>query len=226
MEEDLQAGAVRELSKEEAERTRDWVPIFSRPKSDNPDKHRLIINLTDLNSCADAPKFKADTWKTILSTLREGNLTWGITIDLKSWFHHLGMHPASQRWMRMRAGDRAFQCVAMPFGWSASPWWSNKLSKPIRSHFNGLGCPHLWWTDDMLLLGKSREQVNEYYTALINLLTDLGIRINWDKSMLAPAQQLKYVGHQFDLAAGVVIPLETKNELSLNMAKNNSRGTA
>ena len=83
----------------------------------------------------------------------------GLTLDLKAWFHHLELHRSQQRWTRFRAGGRAYQIKGMPFGWCGSPWWSSKLSKPVRCWLNRRQWPFTWWVDDILLLGKSQLEV-------------------------------------------------------------------
>ena len=82
-------------------------------------------------------------------------------MDLKSWFHHLQMAPTMRRWMRFRVGEKAFEVVGMPFGWSMSPWWSTKLAKPIRAWLNDQGVPHLWYIDDVFVLGSTRIEAEE-----------------------------------------------------------------
>ena len=155
----LQQGVLKKLSAEEKSRTKHWVPIFPRPKKD-PSEIRIITDLRELNTCFQTPKHRAETWKNVLQTLENRELTWGITLDLKSWFHHLELHPKIQRWMRIQVGEQAYQMTAMPFGWTMSPWWSNKLSKPIRKWLNRREWPFCWWVDDILLLGTSPPRWN------------------------------------------------------------------
>ena len=163
-------GAIRGLTSDEAARTRYWVPIFPREKA-HSDKIRIIHNLRELNCCHQVPRHRSEN---VLRTLQSGTHQWALTMDLKSWFHHLRMHPKLGRWMRFQHQGTPYQLVAMPFGWAMSPWWANKLSKPIRRWLNQRGWPHCWWVDDILLLGRSREEVESRAVALIDLLTQLG----------------------------------------------------
>ena len=55
-----------------------------------------------------------------------------ITLDLKGYFHHLALHPQTQRWMRFWYNQQGYQIVGMPFGWSMSPFWAHRLAQPIR----------------------------------------------------------------------------------------------
>ena len=108
-------GAIRLLTPEETERTKVWTPIFPREKKDSQ-KVRIITDLRELNLCQNIPKHKADTWQSVLDTIRKPDLKWGITFDLKSWFHHLQIHPKTQRWMKFKHNNQGYPIVSMPFG--------------------------------------------------------------------------------------------------------------
>jgi hypothetical protein len=112
---------IRPLSLQEQQATKYWVPIFLRDKKDNPGKHRLITNLTMLNKCTSTPKHKAESWTSVKAVLQDPHLTWGMTIDLSNYFHHLEMHPKTARWMRIRTPTAAYQITGMPFGWGPPP---------------------------------------------------------------------------------------------------------
>ena len=101
-------GALRPLTVEEQNRTKHWTPVFGRPKKDSP-KLRLITDLRALNCCFELRKHRAQTWEQVLAMLENPQNQWGLTLDLKSFFHHLEMHPKLQRWMRFRAGGRRFR---------------------------------------------------------------------------------------------------------------------
>jgi hypothetical protein len=162
----LENGAIRHLTPLEVERTKYWVPVFGRHKKDN-NKIRIITDLRDLNICHQVPKHKAETWNSVLETLSNKELKWGQTLDLKIFFHLLQMHKTLQRWMRFciwdteKGNKQHYQIQAMPFGWGASPWWANKLTKPIRAWLNNRQWEHAWWVDDILILGRTPQEATE-----------------------------------------------------------------
>jgi len=171
----------------------------------------MITDLRALNDCTDTPRHKAESWKTVKEALQSPDLTWGITLDLKSWFHHLGIHKKTQRWMRFQLSPtEGYQIQAMPFGWAASPWWAQKMAKPIQAWMNQNNIPHCWWVDDILILG--------------DLLSSLGIRVNKDKSMTAPAQVVQYVGHVINFQDNKLHPVPSKLPLTLRVLKEAGRG--
>eukprot|EP00667_Euglena_gracilis_P015354 EG_transcript_15985 len=99
----------------------------------------------------------------MISTLQQQDpetktpVQWGMTLDIKNFFHHLQIHPKLQRWMRFQVGNRGFQIQALPFGWALSPWWAQKLTKPIRAWLNEQQIPHCWYVDDILILGATAQ---------------------------------------------------------------------
>ena len=220
----LRSNVIRPLTQAEIERTRYWVPAFPRPKKDSP-KIRLITDLRDLNSCHQVPRHRAETWKTLLTTLQDQTLTWGITLDLQNFFHHLQVHPRIQRWMRICIHSQHYQLLGMPFGWAMSPWWSNKLTKPIRSWLNNRQWAHSWYVDDILVLGKTQQETEQRAAALVQLLTDLGIRVNQAKSMSCAAQTFTYLGHSFHLADNLIKPLNSKLQGTVQMIRHQLKGT-
>ena len=100
IEEYLADGAIRKLTAQETERTKYWVPIFPREKANG--KVRVITDLRELNRCSQTPRHKAETWRSVLQVIADETLQWAITLDIKGYYHHLGIHPKTQRWMRFR----------------------------------------------------------------------------------------------------------------------------
>ena len=78
----LKTATLRMLTREETQRTKVWTPIFPREKKGST-KVRVITDLRNLNACHQVPKHKQETWGTVLETLQDKTLTWGLTLDLK-----------------------------------------------------------------------------------------------------------------------------------------------
>ena len=145
-------------------------------------------------SAAQPPRHLAETWTHSLQPVSQQDNKLGLTIDLKSYFNHLEVNQKTARWMRFRLGNRAFQVIGMPFGWNLSPWWAQKLAKPVRAWMASQGWSYAWWVDDVLVLGPTKEETESRAAALVKLLTSLGLKVNCDKSMKHAAQQFNYVG--------------------------------
>ena len=72
-----------------------------------------------------SPNTRQKTWQHVLQVTSDPKLKWGLTLDLKSYDHHLQLHPNIKRWMRFNVFEVAYQVEAMPFGWVLAPWWAN-----------------------------------------------------------------------------------------------------
>ena len=223
LQEYVEQGAVRPLSPEEFARTRYWVPIFGREKKEG--SLRLITNLRRLNACAAVPHHRTTTWTTVRQQLANRNLTWGLTIDLKSYYHNLAVHPKTRRWMRIQLRGQGYEMTALPFGWSLSPLWAHLLARPIRAWLNCQGIPFLWWVDDILILGSSQLQCETRAAAFLNQLTVLGLKANIPKSMQQASQTFSFLGHIFNLAEGRIHPEGAKNEACLRMVRHQLKAT-
>ena len=192
-------GVVRPLSDVEVQKTQYWVSTFGRPKP-NSTKIRLITDLRPVNFQFQTPSFKSDNWSTALKILDpHPQLQWGVVLDLKNWFFHLGLDKASGRWVRIPTKSGGLQFTALPFGLASSPYWSHRLSRPIVKSLRSDGHIVIWYVDDILVLGTSPQSVERSRDVLVEALTTCGIQIIWEKSKPYPHQLVTYLGHELDL---------------------------
>ena len=220
----LENDTIQKLPADKARKTRFWVHVFGREKKDSG-KVRLITDFRPLNACQQVLRFKGTNWKHLMQTLQNHQETqWGLTLDLADWFHHLELHPSMKRWSRIMVGDQAYQLVGMPFGWASSPWWAQKMAKPIQGWLHQQGILHCWYVDDILILGQTKEDTETKATRLVKLLTSLGVRINQTKSMSEARQCVTYLGHQVDLLNNQISPVDEKAKGALNMTKKQAQG--
>jgi hypothetical protein len=208
IDDNIAQGALRPLTNLEMSRTHHWVPIFCRPKKDGG--FRMITNLVKLNRCQATPRFKGDSWDSVMMTFSHPHLTWGITLDLKNYFYHLALHPSTQRWIRIKLQGQGYQVLAMPFGWAASPWWAHKMSLPVRQWLHSQKIPFAWWVDDICILGSTKMEAETRCLKLVQQLTALGLKINVEKSMQEACQVITYLGHRFYLAMNQLHPIPDK----------------
>jgi hypothetical protein len=188
-------------------------------------KVRVITDLRALNSCHAIQQHHPQTWKQVVDLTQDPSLRWAITLDLKAYYHHLALHPATGRWMRFWYNNQGYQAQGMPFGWSLSPFWSHRLAKPIRQKLQEWGIPHAWFVDDVLILGSSQLETTQRAQQVIQLLTQLGVQINREKSMTEPAQVVEYLGHTWDLSNNKICPLPHKIQSALKAANHQRKGT-
>ena len=94
----LTAGVIKKLAPHVVDRTAYWVPVFPRQKAES-EKIRLITNFKGLNAHMHVPHHRVESRKNVLHVLKQEDLTWGITLDMQSWFHNLSIHKKMARWM-------------------------------------------------------------------------------------------------------------------------------
>ena len=93
----------------------------------------------------------------------------------------------------------AWRAAALPFGLASSPYWAERLAQPIIQHLRSMGMTLVWYVDDLLLLGSTKEQVEGYAAYTLSLLTKLGIAVSQKKTMREAKQEVRYLGHTLDL---------------------------
>ena len=118
--------------------------------------------------------------------------SWGVTLDLKDWFFHLGLHRQTQRSVRVKGHHQSIQMLGLPFGLQCNPFWAHRLCKPMLQHLRGMGFVLCWYVDDTLLLRETPSHVLNCLKYLLQLLTQLGIRVNFPKCNLIPCQPLPF----------------------------------
>ena len=69
---------------------------------------------------------------------------------------------------------------------------------------NKQGIVHVWYVDDVLIVGRTPQEAEHQAAATIRLLTDVGIQVNQEKSMEFLAQKIPYLGLILDLEANKV----------------------
>jgi hypothetical protein len=69
---------------------------------------------------------------------------------------------------------------------------------------------HVWYVDDILLLGRSKAEVEHNAAAVVQQFTRMGIQVNAQKSSTQASQQVTYLGQILDLANNKIAPQPQK----------------
>ena len=85
-----------------------------------------------------------------------------------------------------------------------------KTIKQIRAIYSII----IAYLDDLLLIGKTKEEAMEARDSVIYLLTNLGFTINWEKSVMEPTQKIEFLGMILD-SREMTISLPRGNILNL-----------
>lgn len=82
----------------------------------------------------------------------------------------------------------------LPFGLSCSPYYFNKVIRPVITYLRSIGLRVTVFVDDFLL-ASNISCITDHVDQLLQTLTDLRFEINLDKSQLKPCQPVQYIGY-------------------------------
>ncbi len=92
----------------------------------------------------------------------------------------------------------AYQYKVLPFGLSLSPRVFTKVAEAALVPMREQGVRILNYLDDWLILAQSQDQLCEHRDWVLSHLSQLGLRVNWEKSKLSPTQRISFLGMELD----------------------------
>ncbi|KAL0170996.1 hypothetical protein M9458_035592, partial [Cirrhinus mrigala] len=155
-----------------------YSPYFIVPKKGGG--LRPILDLRVLNRALLKLPFKMLTLKHILTCIRDQD--WFVAIDLKDAYFHVSTLPRHRPFLRTRF-----------FTFGLSLCYLAALA-PLRE----VGIRILNHLDDWLILAHSRGLILAHRDVVLNHLARFGLRVNWEKSKLSPAQSISFLGVELD----------------------------
>ncbi len=82
------------------------------------------------------------------------------------------------------------------------------------------------YLDDWLILAQSREQLRAHKDLVLRHLSQLGLRVNWEKSKLVPTQRISFLGMELDSVNQTARLTQERAQSVLNCLKTLSGRTA
>ncbi|CEP18222.1 hypothetical protein [Parasitella parasitica] len=187
----LAKSAIEKVSPQQVQQTPGFYSsMFVIPKKNGG--VRPVFNLKRLNQYLEAPHFKMETLREVSLMIKPNDYL--VSIDLSDAFLHVGLHPESRRFLRLKWRNQVYQYCTTAFGLSSSPFVFTKVCRPILEHLRSRGFRISAYLDDWLLIANSKQQAETQARQVVSLLEDLGWIINYKKSVLTPTQQLEHLG--------------------------------
>ena len=84
--------------------------------------------------------------------------------------------------------------MVLPFGLCLAPLIFTMVTKPLQAFLYRRGIWAIFYLDDILILGSSREECLAHLMTVLSLLSRVGFIVNHTKSCLVPAQQFRFLG--------------------------------
>ena len=174
--------------------------LFLVPK---PIGWRPIINLKRLNKrFIDCPHFRMDTVKDVSNMLLPGD--WAASIDLKDAYFHVPIHRKSRRYLRFGWRNRIYQFRVLPFGLCLAPLIFTRITKTLKNVLHTRGIRSIWYLDDILIVGRTKEECAANVEVALQLLRRVGFIVNLAKSTLTPAVEFRFLGLQWNTVKGEI----------------------
>lgn len=185
----LQAGLIRKV----AHRPHCVSPIGCVSKKSG--SFRLIADLREVNNYSNVEKFVNEGIDTVIDIVESDD--YGVTVDLKSGFFHVPVHKSSQTYLGFEWQGSFYVWCVLPFGYCGSPYYFNKVLRPVVTYLRQNGLRVSVYVDDFINLAKLNK-IHEDRDFMIKTLEDLGWHINYEKSQLEPKQDIDYIGYIID----------------------------
>ena len=189
-----------------------YSPLFLRPKTDKG--WRIIINISELNKHLVYHKFKMETLQTVRQSVKQGY--YAFSIDLKSAYSHIPIHPASRKYLRFFWHNRCFQFRNLPFGLSPAPYLFSLTVSQVAKYFHSHGVLANCYLDDWLFYLLSKLILTKNQPKILHTTAMLGWIVNFEKSDLEISQFAIYIGGDFDLSRGIISPTQKRWEKILS----------
>ena len=166
--------------------------MFVIPKKDGGWR---FINKWLNQTFLDATHFRMDTVQDASALLRLGD--WAASVDLKDVYFHI---PVNRRFLGFGLRGLFYEYMVLPFGLCLAPLIFTLVTKPLRAFLHMRGIRLIFYFDDILLLGSSREECFPHLTTALCLFSRVGFIVNHKKLCLVPAQQFRFLDFDWDPA--------------------------
>ncbi len=164
-------------------------PYFIVPKKGGG--LRPILDLRVLNRALHKLPFKMLTHRRMIKCIQPQD--WFAAIDLKDAYFHVSILPRHRPFLRFAFEGRAWQYRVLPFGLSLSPCVFTKVVEGALTPLREVGVRILNYLDDWLILAQSREQLCDHRDLVLRHISQLGLRVNLEKSKLSPVQIISFL---------------------------------
>ena len=181
-------------------------PISCVPKPNSD--FRLIINLRHLNNHCKQTFHKIEDIRHVTEILKPKDIL--TSVDLKESFYHFKIKPTLRKYLSFKFENNYYSFCVLPFGFCLSPYFHAKILKPVVTFLREQGIRLNLYVDDFLICAIA-SRFRDHTDFVLNTLTDLGLRVNLEKSELEGAQNLLYIGYHVDTSNTFpIIKVDTK----------------
>ena len=180
-------------------------------------KLRLVWDGTYVNNFVDCPTFKYETLAELPEILHPDDYMF--TIDLKSGYHHLDMHPDAWRYLGFEWKNKYYVYTALPFGLNVACWAFTKLLRPLFRRWRAMGFRCTGYLDDSLHANSTLEGAHAQRRAVLSDLEAAGLLRSPTKCRLEPSHRQPYLGMEVDTVQQRILVPQAKAAAFLDLVK-------
>jgi hypothetical protein len=156
-------------------------------------KYRPVLSATMLNRFLRYQHFKMEGLHTVRDLLGQGD--WMCKLDIRKAYYHVRLAEDHMPYVRfVSSNGKVCQYRGLPMGVAPAPRLFTKLLRSVLARLRGQGIRIVHYIDDFLVIASSREQCEREIFVVAELLVALGFWLNWEKSVLHPAQEIEFLG--------------------------------
>ncbi len=166
-----------------------------------------------------------ESLSTVQALLRSNDYV--VKVDLKSAYSQLPIQESSRNLLSFRYQSKLYRYKVLPFGLSCAPVVWTRLMKLPMAALRARGVKCAFYLDDIIIAAQTPEQAIRHAFWCVELLSSLGLRLNFEKSVLVPAKRTVFLGYVLDThIMGIALPADKRDNLRravrkwLNIAHN------
>ncbi|KAA6397710.1 MAG: putative Transposon Ty3-G Gag-Pol polyprotein, partial [Streblomastix strix] len=211
---ELEAGVIEEIKLNQAK----WINrCFLIGKPDG--SFRKIVDCRKLNEELVSQHFKMENIQELQDLLTKDCYT--TSIDITQAFHHVSVIGELKQYLSFQFKQKTYQYIAMPFGISLAPRTFHKILRPV---IESIRCKWnvriLSYVDDIIIIGKDKQVLENKTQEISNYMRTLGWVISEKKSRITAMQEFEFLGWNFNsLNQQMKITEEKKNKLIRHISK-------
>ena len=149
---------------------------------------KVALNIKELNDHIEHLYFKMNPTENILGLVSKDCFM--ASIDLKDAYFVDLVASEQRKFHRFFCEGKLYQFCCIPFGLSPVPRVITKLMTPAMLVFRRMGQESEEYIDDISLMGRIMLATQQNFNDTKTVITNLGIIINDNKSVLTPTKKL------------------------------------
>ncbi|OMJ26488.1 Pol polyprotein [Smittium culicis] len=136
--------------------------------------------------------FKMENLASICRTIRRKDYL--TILELQDAFMHILVYKNCRKYLRFDWDGRCFQFRVLPFGLSLSPLVFTKILRPVLEWARAKRIRVTAYLEDLLIMRETKEEYAEITRSIYTKLSELGFKVNDEKSATSPSQSITYLG--------------------------------